>query len=108
MTPKSTSGPAFLGRLFWLMVGPAILFLIAVKIIVNGSGWSSRKSIAFLLVLPSLILGRLLEFRGGDPRTADDKPASQQHLRRYAVLSLIIGTVLWAIVNFVGTLLATD
>jgi hypothetical protein len=57
--------------MFWMMIGPAILFLLSLGIARDGGGWFTPKDIAFLVILGGLILGRLAEFRGGDPRTAD-------------------------------------
>lgn len=85
-----------------MMIGPAILFLLALTIARDSSGWFTRKDIAFLAVLGGMILGRFLEFRGGDPRTADGQPATREHLRRYALAILPIGLAVWAVANLIG------
>lgn len=84
------------------MVGPAILFIIAVFIARDGGGWFTPKDIAFLTVLGCLILGRIVEFSGGDPRTAAGEPATRDHLRRYIIVALAIGLAAWTLANLVG------
>jgi hypothetical protein len=100
--PDSSSGLAPVGRLFWMMVGPAILFLLALTIARDGGGWFTAKDVAFLAVLGGMIFGRFLEFRGGDPRTADGMPATPAQLRRYAVAILAIGLTVWGGANLIG------
>ncbi|MGQ0634828.1 MAG: hypothetical protein ACT4QC_09475 [Planctomycetaceae bacterium] len=99
---QSTSGLAPLGRLFWMMIGPAILFLLALAISRDGGGWFTAKDIGFLAALAGIVLGRFIEFRGGDPRTADGQPATQSHFRRYAALVVSIGLGVWAAANLIG------
>jgi hypothetical protein len=81
MSPNSTSGLAPLGRIFWMMVGPASLFLLAIAIARDPSGWFTPRDFAFLFVLAAMIAARLLEFRG-DPHTASGEPATPAHFRR--------------------------
>lgn len=102
MQENSTSGSAPLGRMIWMMIGPATLFLLGLNIVLNGGGWLSKKNIAFLAVLGVMIIGRFLEFRGGDPRTASGEPATRDHLRRYIMLVLVTGLGVWTIVNLIG------
>lgn len=104
MESNSTSGYALLGRLFWMFIGPAILFLLAIGMVRDGGGWFTAKDIAFLVVLGGLILGRLVEFREGDPRTATGEPATQSHFRRYSAGVLVIGLGAWMVVNLVRNL----
>lgn len=102
MQSNPSSGYATLGRLFWMMIGPAILFLLALTIARDGGGWFTPKDIAFLAVLGGLILGRFVEFRGGGSLTAMGEPATREHLRRYVVLILAIGFAVWTVVNLIG------
>lgn len=85
-----------------MMIGPAILFLLTIGIARDGGGWFTLKDIAFLAVLAGVILGRFVEFRGGDPRTATGDPATHEHLRRYVVLTLAIGFAVWTVANLIG------
>lgn len=88
--------------MFWIMLGPGILFLLGLSIARGGGGWFTLKDIAFVAVLAGLVLGRFVEFRGGDPRTATGEPATREHLRRYIVLILTIGLGVWIVANLIG------
>lgn len=85
-----------------MMLGPAILFLLAISIARDGGGWFTLKDIAFLAVLGGLVLGRIVEFRGGDPRTAGGEPATREHLHRYSMVILATGFSVWTVVNLIG------
>ena len=74
-----------LARLFWMMFGPILLAVFAYLIIKTGNGWLTRFDFAFLAILGGVILARWLEFRGGNPRTAEGEPATAAHLRRYVI-----------------------
>lgn len=99
---KPASGITPFGRVFWMMIGPAILFLLALTIARQGGGWFTPKDIGFLLVLAGMVVGRFVEFRGGDPRTADGEPATPGHLRRYIATIIPIGLGIWAVANLIG------
>lgn len=102
MESNASSGIAQIGRLFWMMLGPAVLFLLAISIARDGGGWFTLKDFAFLTVLGGLLPARIVEFGGGDPRTATGKPATRQELRRYFVTVLFTGIVAWTVANLIG------
>lgn len=103
METNSTSGLAPVGRLFWMLIGPAILFVLGFGIDLGGGGWFTIKDIVFLATLAGLILGRKAEFRGGDPRTVVGEPATPAHFRRFSVLVLLGGVGAWAVANLVAS-----
>jgi hypothetical protein len=96
-TNQSTSLVGIFARLFWMMVGPAILMLLAYSLTDDAKGWFAPSSITFLVVLAAVTITRWL-----DPRTSDGEPATRAHLRRYTVSTVGIGLVAWAIANLVG------
>ena len=101
-TQAKTSLPVFLSRIFWMMVGPLTLVLLAFSIVIKGSGWLTLTDLAFLGVLGSLLLARWLEFQGGKPRTSTGEPATPAHLRRYAITTIVLGASAWVAANLVG------
>lgn len=103
MAPNpTTSFSALFGRLYWMMIGPMILTLLAVTIINIGSGWFTLADFAFLALVGGLILGRWLEFRGGAPLTYTGEPASPAHLQRFVLWTIIVGLTAWVIANLIG------
>jgi hypothetical protein len=94
---QSTSFLGILARLFWMMVGPAILMLLAYSLTGNAKGWFAPSSIAFLAVLAAVTIARWM-----DPRTSEGAPTTSAHLRRYTVSTLGIGLVAWVVANLLG------
>lgn len=89
-------------RLFWMMVGPLLLLGLAYAIVKSGEGWLTAADLGFLGVLAGVMLARWLEFRGGNPRTADGEPATPAHLRRYLIGAALIGLGAWVIANLIA------
>lgn len=86
-------------RIVWMVIGPAVLFLLALALLNEGGGWFSPKGIIYLAVLVSVVAARWIEFRLGHPQTAMGTPATSEHLRRYAILASLVGLTVWALVN---------
>lgn len=99
---RSNSFLPILGRLLWMLLGPLALGVFAITIIKTGNGWITGADIAFLLVLGLMLLGRWLEFQGGNPQTADGQPATRQHLVRYLFFGATAGLGLWVLANLFG------
>jgi hypothetical protein len=100
---RSDSQLAFLGRIFWMMAGPACL-LVSAAMIVNspGAGWRTGADIVYGIALAGMILGRWLEHQAGSPRNAMGEPAGAGDLRRYIVVVAILGPAIWLAANFVS------
>ncbi len=94
-----------LARVFWMMVGPALLFLSTIAILQNPGGWFTSPNLAFLVLLPMTVLARWLEYWGGDPRTATGEAAAPDDLRRYVLFAMPIGLGIWIVANLIGNLL---
>jgi hypothetical protein len=90
------------GRLFWMMLGPVILLLIIYFIVTSGTGWRTFADLFYFITLGGMILGKWLEFRGGDPRTSTGEPARPTDLRRYILMIITIGPIVWVLANLVG------
>jgi hypothetical protein len=98
VTPLSSA----VGRLFWMLFGPFSLALAAFYILSSGKGWATGADLVYLLIVAAMILGRSLEFRGGNPLTTDGIPATQEHLRRYIRMLAMVALVVWILVKVVG------
>lgn len=101
---SSTSTPQSVGfaRLFWMIVGPGVLLLLAFSIATRGQGWFTPVDIAFLVILPLVLAARWYEFHHGDPHTATGDPATPADLRKYLVVALPLGLAVWALANLLG------
>ncbi len=104
MTPNqpTTSFLQLFARIFWMMIGPLTLAILAYAIVNVGSGWLTVADIAFFLVLGGVVLARWIEFQGGNPQKATGEPATPADLHRFVVVTLILGLVVWVIANLIG------
>lgn len=98
----STSASAAAGRVVWMLLGPMGLLLASFAVLRTGDGWFTLADLIYWLVAAVMIVGRLLEFRGGDPRTADGSPASATDLRQYLLLAPAAALALWVVANVVA------
>jgi hypothetical protein len=101
-TLTSTSAPAALGRLSWMMVGPFALSICAISIAQRGAGWLGLPDAIYFLVLGGMLIGRRMEFRYGRPLTAMGEPASVADLRRYTLVLSILGLGIWIAAKLVA------
>jgi hypothetical protein len=84
-------------RLFWMMIAPAILLLLAYSLAETAKGWFAPSSIAFLATLLAAIIARRL-----DPLTSEGKPTTSTHLRHYTLGLLSIGLTVWVVAHLLG------
>lgn len=97
-----TSSVAFFGRLFWMIVGPMFLMVLALNIAQRATGWFTPIDLAYIVVLAGMLLGRWLEFRSGDAMTGSGEPATLADLRRYLATATLAGLGLWVLANLAG------
>jgi hypothetical protein len=90
------------GRLTWFMLGPGALFGILYAIVTHGTGWITGLDAAYFIVVALMVLGRWHEQRSGVATTAEGKPATWDHFRRYVRLLLPTAVVIWILANAVG------
>jgi hypothetical protein len=98
---------AAIARLFWLMVGPMILFVSAYIIGSEGGGWLTLADVVFLATLAGVIAARWIEFLSGNAQTSTGDPATSAHLLRYGVGAAVVGLAVWVGANVVGNHLPT-
>lgn len=104
---QPTSILVLLGRLAWAIFCPVALVPITMSIVLQSRGWFTGVDVFFFVVLGLALLGRWLEFRGGDPRTAYGEPATRAHLYRYFVVTSAVGLTIWILANILGNHVVT-
>ncbi len=95
MKTETSSFVVVLGRIFWMILGPLCLFLLAFALTKQPPGWFRVLDLAFFALLGSIILVRWLEFRSGRAQTATGEPATAADLRKYTVMMVALGFVVW-------------
>jgi hypothetical protein len=98
----SSPDAAPLARLFWMMIGPILLFILAFANTMDRNGWHSGADIGFFIVLIATVYARWREYRAGGAQTADGQPATPAQVHRFIAATLAIGLAVWAIANAIG------
>ena len=89
-------------RIFWMMVGPVMLFLIALSIAMKGEGWFAPWSVAYLVFAAAVIGARWYEFQLGNPLTSMGTRATHEDLKKFSLGTGLIALAVWAIANVIG------
>lgn len=97
-----SSGMVLLGRVTWMMLGPAALLGIIYAITANSSGWFRIPDAAYVAVVALMIGGRWIEQRSGAATTATGEPATVRHFKRYIRTLLPLAVGVWIAANVVG------
>ncbi len=98
---KSNSELAGFARMFWMLIGPAILLLLALSISNRDSGWFTPYDVAYLCVLGLVLLARWYEFRE-NPTTGGGEPATSADLRKFLIGATAIGLGSWCAAHGLG------
>jgi hypothetical protein len=99
---SSTPLLGMVGRLLWMLVGPLALVLITFDIVAHSNGWLTGVDAAYFGALALMLIGRVLEFAGGNPQTGDGQPATTRHLVRYLLVAGVGGLLVWVLANAIG------
>lgn len=97
--PVSSTG--CLVRLCWMFFGNALLFFLLVSILMRRPEFPSLLDAACLFTVCLVIGVRYLDIRFLDGRTAEDKPATMTHWRRYAFSVGVAGFGTWLLARVV-------
>ncbi len=86
-----------------MVFGPLALLAIAAGLAARKHAWFSGLSVAFVVVIGLMILGRWVEQRSGAATTITGKPATAEQCTRYSATLVIVGAVIWAAANVLGS-----
>lgn len=103
-----SSVSVLLGRIIWFMAGPLALLGITYGIVTRGSGWLSGLNAAYVAVVALMVWGRWHELRSGVATTAEGKPATWDHYRRYVRVLLPLAGVVVLVANRLGNHVLRD
>jgi hypothetical protein len=101
ISDKHTSILGLLLRIFWMLLGNAILLFSAVFVF-QGKDWMFHTADAvFWSTAAALVLARYLEIKFYNGLTNTGEPASMSHWRKYAAMLLICSAVVWTLLHIV-------
>lgn len=89
-------------RMYWMILGPMLIFLMAFAVVWVGGGWRTTADFGYLAAVLATMLARWFDFHLGHPETAKGKPATPRDLSRYVIGVGAIGLALWIVANLVG------
>ena len=95
---KNSSVLGLLARLFWMLVGNAILVISGVSILHNEKGFHTADAI-FWITAAILIPVRYLDIKFWEGGTSTGGPATMTDWRRYVVTLTGISGGIWAILH---------
>jgi hypothetical protein len=105
MANTTTSTVFVLTRLYWMMLGPFLLAIMALAMIRGDGEWFSPSSVSYLVFLAGLPLARWWELRTGNAKNSAGEPATAHDIRKYAVIVAIAGLAVWAAALAIGNYL---
>ena len=102
-TDAPSSVLSVLTRIYWMMIGPAILFLLLLSNFSDRGGWFTTSDIAYLIAVMALVGARWLDFHQVNPQTAMGTPATRKEIERYSLVVTGLALSLWVIANLVSS-----
>ena len=89
-------------RIFWMIIGNAILLSCAYGIVQHRSSPLSVADAFYWAIVGSLLAARYVDIRYLYGLTVEGDPASMADWRRYAVFLVLVATGLWIAVHAVA------
>jgi hypothetical protein len=96
-----------LARLWWMLLGNAVLALSVVFIFHNTTGFFHAADVVFWCAAASLVLIRYVDIRFLNGLTAIGEPASMRHWVRYTVVLIVCSAAAWILAHAVNQLLVS-
>jgi hypothetical protein len=96
---KQGSGAGVLARLWWMLLGNAVLGLCLILIFECRNGVLCTSDAVFWFTVASLALVRYFDVKFLGGCTAIGAPASMRHWVRYTALLIVCSGLLWALVH---------
>ena len=86
-------------KVFWTLLGNAILFFTAISIFQHKGEILHTADIVFWVTVAALIIARYLDIKFFNGLTAIGLPASMAHWRKYVIILSICSTAVWVILH---------
>jgi hypothetical protein len=93
----STSRMAAFSRLFWMLVGPAILSLLGLSMAEAHRGWFAPRSVIYLGMLIAVVLARWF-----GPIDSNGQPTTPRQRQMELTFLIALGIGGWLIANALG------
>ncbi|HVC93128.1 MAG TPA: hypothetical protein VND64_05525 [Pirellulales bacterium] len=89
-------------RLTWMLIGPATLVIIGLKIASAGDGWLTRLDAIFFGVVGMILMARWSELKSGEGRDSFGEPSTIATFPRFVRTFAAVAIAAWTIANIMG------
>jgi hypothetical protein len=89
-------------RIFWMLLGNAILFFAALSIFQHKGEILHTADIVYWATTAALVIARYLDIKFWKGLTATGQPATMSHWRKYTVILLVCLTAVWAALHTIN------
>ena len=90
-------------RLFWMFLGNAMLFLCAMAMAQEASGWFAPIDALFWVLVGSLLIARYVDIKHFNGTTGDGTAATMADFKRYTLILLVVSIGLWIGAHVIGS-----
>ena len=90
-------------RVFWMLLGNAILFVSALLIFQSADGKFHTVDTVFWVTAAVLVIARYLDIKFYNGQTATGEPADMSHWRAYTITLLVCSAVVWVLLHMVNS-----
>jgi hypothetical protein len=102
-TPSATPAPAgCLLRLFWMLIGNAIVYALLAMIAMNRVPFPSPFDAVVWVTVVLILVARRIEITRWAGQTASGEPATLAHWRRFAVIVVLVTAAASLLAHAIG------
>jgi hypothetical protein len=92
-------------HLFWMLLGPALLFAFLYVNTTEDTNWLSGIDVAYFVVFALVILSRWLDQRSGQCTLTDGQISTWQDYKRFVYVVVPSALSAWVATNLIGNYL---
>ena len=92
-------------HLFWMLLGPALLFAILYGNTTEDKSWFSATDLTFFIILSLVVLARWLDQRSGQCTLSDGQASTWKDYRRFVYVFVPAALLAWVATNVIGNYL---
>lgn len=102
VTEPVTSGWLLFARSYWMMFGPALLFILTIQIIRGADVALSIVDGIYFVGLGGILLARWFEFRKDQSLDSYGEPMKPGDLQRFVVRTILVEIAIWVVAKLLG------
>jgi hypothetical protein len=92
-------------HIFWMILGPAILFAVLYVNTTEDKSWISGTDLMYFIILGFVVLARWVDQRSGQCTLTDGQVSTWDDFRRFVRVFVPSALVIWVVTNVIGNYL---